>query len=67
MKISVIDKGLGISKEKQKQLFKPFVQLHKKELRTAGTGLGLYISQKIITTMEGKIGLESEENQGSTF
>lgn len=66
--ISVIDTGIGISKEKHADVFKEFTQAHSGiEKKFGGTGLGLTISKKILELLDGKIVLESEEGQGSIF
>lgn len=66
--ISVIDTGIGISKEKHADVFKEFTQAHSGiEKKFGGTGLGLTISKKILELLDGKIILESEEGQGSIF
>lgn len=65
--ISIQDNGVGIPKTKQKDLFKKFYQIDKSLTRkSGGTGLGLAISRGIIEAHEGKIWVESEENQGTT-
>ncbi len=64
----VRDTGIGISKEAQMRLFTPFTQAEKSTSRKyGGTGLGLAISNRLIEAMGGKITVDSEENQGSTF
>ena len=66
--ISVIDTGIGISKEKHSDVFKEFTQAHDGiEKKFGGTGLGLTISKKILELLGGTIILESEEGQGSIF
>ncbi|MGX5201705.1 two-component sensor histidine kinase BarA [Aliikangiella sp. IMCC44632] len=68
LKINVIDTGIGLSEEKQKVLFNAFTQADTTTTRRfGGTGLGLVISKKLIESMSGQIGLQSEENVGSTF
>lgn len=64
IKFYVKDTGCGIPKDKQDHIFDRFVKLNS---FTQGTGLGLSICQNIITRMEGKIGVESKEDRGSTF
>ncbi|MHA3787401.1 hybrid sensor histidine kinase/response regulator [Flavobacterium hauense] len=66
--ISVIDTGIGISKEKHADVFKEFTQAHAGiEKKFGGTGLGLTISKKILELLDGEIIIESEEGQGSIF
>jgi len=64
----VKDSGIGISEENQKTLFEPFEQLDGSTTKKfSGTGLGLMISQKLVTLMNGTISLTSEEKKGSIF
>lgn len=68
VKISVTDTGPGISKKDQEKLFQPFSQVDASPTRkTGGTGLGLSICQQLINMHGGKIWVESEVGQGSTF
>lgn len=60
----VTDTGTGIPPEKQKKIFDRFIKLDTFE---QGTGLGLSISKSIIERMGGKIGVESQAGEGSTF
>jgi CheY-like chemotaxis protein len=65
---SVKDTGIGLTKDQQKRLFKPFVQGNPSTTRKfGGTGLGLSICWSIVKLLGGEIGLESEINKGSTF
>ncbi|MDO7906859.1 PAS domain S-box protein [Paenibacillus sp. JX-17] len=68
LKWSVRDTGIGIPKDKQEQLFQSFSQLnHGLNRKYGGTGLGLSICKKLVELMDGVIGMESEENEGSSF
>ncbi|WP_246032103.1 hybrid sensor histidine kinase/response regulator [Leptospira fluminis] len=65
---SVRDSGIGIPKDKQKELFNPFYQVDTSSTRKyGGTGLGLSISYRLIEMMGGKIWLESEVGKGTIF
>ena len=61
----VADTGIGIPSEAQERLFEMFTRFH--DNATDGTGLGLSIVKRIVTKMNGTLGVESEAGQGSTF
>jgi signal transduction histidine kinase len=64
----VEDTGIGISKEDQKFIFQKFFRgRNAQQYQTQGTGLGLYIAERIAKNSGGKIGFSSQENKGSTF
>lgn len=64
--IEVEDTGIGISKEFRDQIFEPFSQeQHKNQF--GGTGLGLTITRRLLSLMNGTISLQSKLNKGSTF
>jgi signal transduction histidine kinase/CheY-like chemotaxis protein len=65
---SVQDTGPGISPQDREKLFQPFQQLDPSIRRKhGGTGLGLSISKSFVELHDGKMWVESEEGQGTTF
>jgi two-component system sensor histidine kinase EvgS len=64
--LSVVDTGIGISREDQALLFNPFTQVGQpaEEMRT-GSGLGLAISRKLCEMMGGRLTLTSELGRGT--
>ncbi|WP_020586542.1 hybrid sensor histidine kinase/response regulator [Desulfobacter curvatus] len=68
LKFSVTDTGIGIPKGKISGLFQSFSQMDSSMTRQyGGTGLGLAISKQLTELMGGKVGVSSQENEGSTF
>jgi PAS domain S-box-containing protein len=66
LQISIIDEGIGIPSEDQKELFGRFFRA-KNATNIKGTGLGLNIVKKYVQMLKGSINFKSELNKGSTF
>lgn len=66
LRISVRDTGKGLSDEELSQLFKSFVRLDTLK-NVEGTGIGLVITKHLVEIMNGTIGVESIEGEGTSF
>ncbi|MCW8931383.1 MAG: PAS domain S-box protein [Gammaproteobacteria bacterium] len=68
LNISVKDNGPGISDEFKQVIFEKFAQADSSDTRQkGGTGLGLAITKELVENMNGSIGFESEQSEGSKF
>lgn len=65
--ITVSDTGIGIPAADQHVIFEPFRQVHDRERRAPGAGIGLSISSRLATLMGGTIEVESAPGAGSRF
>jgi two-component system, OmpR family, phosphate regulon sensor histidine kinase PhoR len=64
----VIDTGIGISKKDQEKVFLKFFRSEDYRTRAnSGTGLGLYVTMKLVKILQANISVTSELNKGSTF
>jgi PAS domain S-box-containing protein len=68
LRFSIVDSGIGISREKISVIFEPFVQAEtlKGDCRS-GVGLGLSIVDRLVSLMGGKVVVDSEVGRGSSF
>ncbi|HVV54297.1 MAG TPA: ATP-binding protein [Mucilaginibacter sp.] len=67
LKVSVTDKGIGISQDDQHKIFDRFYRVDEVQTRFPGMGIGLYVCDQIIQNHGGTLWVESELGKGSTF
>jgi len=67
LRIAIQDTGPGIALAEQQKLFIPFERLDAARSGVEGTGLGLALSQRLVTAMGGELTFESVPGEGSTF
>lgn len=67
IRIEVVDRGPGISIEKQAQLFEPFNRLGLERSTIEGHGVGLALAKRLTELQGGEIGVESTPGEGSCF
>ena len=67
VKVSVIDFGIGIPANKQKEVFDKFYRVEETSFDFQGLGIGLYICSEIIRSHQGEIAVESSAGKGATF
>ena len=66
--LEIADEGAGIPDEEKKAVFKKFYRVDNEQTRkTQGTGLGLYICQKIVKDHGGEIFIKDNQPSGSKF
>ena len=68
VELSVKDQGVGIPKEDYEKLFKKFSRVNNPlSIQAGGTGLGLYITKRLVNAHKGKIAVTSSPKKGSVF
>lgn len=67
VKVGIRDFGSGIPADKLPHIFSRFYRVDDANPNISGLGIGLYLSQEIITRLKGKLWAESELGKGSTF
>ena len=68
LRFQVSDTGIGIPADKLSEIFQAFTQADSHtNHHFGGSGLGLSIARQLVEMMDGEIGVESRENQGSRF
>ena len=68
VQVSVKDQGIGMNEEERRNLFTKFYRVNNSTIsKTPGTGLGLYLTKFFIEAHQGRVEVESETGQGTTF
>ena len=66
--ISVTDTGWGIPRDQQERIFSKFFRAYNiSSQKAGGTGLGLYLTKLLLSSIKGKVWFKSTENEGTTF
>lgn len=67
LRFEIKDTGIGIAPQHHQDIFLPFQQITDPQRQVEGTGLGLTLTNKLVTLMGGTLDVESSPGQGSRF
>lgn len=67
LRVNITDTGAGIAPERHHELFEPFNRLDAEYGAIEGTGIGLAITRQLIERMNGQVGVDSQQGEGTTF
>lgn len=67
VRMTISDTGIGIKPEHMVKIFDAFERVGAEESNQEGTGLGLSVVKKLVEILDGRIGVESQLDIGSTF
>lgn len=67
VRLSVSDTGYGIAQELQDRVFDPYDRLGMENTAHSGLGVGLVVAKRLAEAMNGRVGFDSVEGEGSTF
>ena len=65
--VNIIDTGVGIPEDQQKEVFKPFVRIESYKQFAEGTGYGMTVVKGLVDLLGGEISMESEVGKGTQF